>query len=650
MVGASDRDWYDRLRPEGDDDAYGGEELRSDSRRRVMEGWRRWEDSPSGSWIVEHTGLLSALSREGSLLARRLGVGVVIAGAAVMLVVFLASGGGLLASFLLSFPLVLLAFMAGMAVWVFWDAYRDSPERLVDRIASRPGMATRRQVAESLGPRAVMRSVVPSVLPGMLADARAGLRLSWPQPWQAAMLVGYSHRIQVWLSDELHVYLLGPARSGKTVSVVIPAVVEAPGFCLVTSTRSDVVSATRRLRDSRAWVDGRFSSAPVSDDEASFPARGRTFVFDPEGLGSSDALTMHDMRWTPLQGCDDPTTAMRRAQTLLGVGGLGQGSHNREWGVSAGGYIQALLYAAAISNLPVSRCFEWSTSPKRAMEAARLIREHTSDRDMLQWADTLRALETMDSRQRSSEWFGVRNAFAILADPKVRATMDLPPRDPRLIDPERMVREGCTVYALSRPKSQAGGGVNAGLFVALLLDTFQEACQDLAMSAAPTGSGSNLRKIEPPARFVLDELSNIETWGGLRNAVTQGGGNGYQLLIVEQDRNQMRRDYDTETEATVWSNCNRIMLGGVTDRESLEWWGVQIGRHETTRRESTWNPGQGPLGGFMERTQVEESVMPYELSQLPRGWMIVQPLHMPPVLVRSLHFMDRSWWHEGKEA
>ena len=204
------------------------------------------------------------------------------------------------------------------------------------------------------------------------------------------------------------------------------------------------------------------------------------------------------MRWTPLQGCEDPTTAMRRAQTLVGVGGLGQGSNNREWGVSAGGYIQALLYAAAISNLPISKCYEWSVSPRKALEAADLIREHTGEREMLRWADTIRGLETMDTRQRSSEWFGVRNAFAILADPKVRSTMDFSPRDPRLIDPRRMVEDHDTVYVLSRPKSQAGGGVNAGLFAVLLLDTFQEACQDLALSRE--ASGPNLRKIERDVR------------------------------------------------------------------------------------------------------------------------------------------------------
>ena len=165
---------------------------------------------------------------------------------------------------------------------------------------------------------------------------------------------------------------------------------------------------------------------------------------------------------------------------------------------------------------------------------------------------------------------------------------------------------------------------------------------------AGEASGPNLRKIEPPARFVLDELSNIETWGGLRNAITQGGGNGYQLLVVEQSRDMMVRDYDRETEQTVWNNCNRIMLGGVTDRDSLEWWGMQIGRHEVTRFESTWNPGQGPLGGVTERRGAEETVLPWELSRLPRGWMVVQPVREAPALVRAPHFMERGWWHDAE--
>ena len=354
------------------------------------------------------------------------------------------------------------------------------------------------------------------------------------------------------------------------------------------------------------------------------------------------------MNWTPLQGCDDPAVAMRRAQTMVAIGGMGSGSSNQEWGVSAAMYVQAMLYAAAIADRTINDCFKWSLSPENAQEAADLIRKYTNEREMDRWAATLNALPHVDPRQKGSEWFGVKNAFSILADPNVRARMNLSPSDPRLIDPKRMVLRGDTVYVLSKPRRDGGVAGNAGIFVSLLLDTFQEACQDLAFDKASGSRG----KIEPPARFVLDELSNIEKWPGLRNAITQGGGNGYRLIIVEQSRQQMADEkdgYGKAVEQTVWENCHRIMLKGVSDDETLKWWISQIGTHHRTRRESSWNPGQGPLGGLTTRHEREESVTQQELSLLPVGYALVEPLGQAPALVRMIMFMRRAWWREGLE-
>lgn len=53
------------------------------------------------------------------------------------------------------------------------------------------------------------------------------------------------------------VLVLGPPRSGKTVSIVIPAVVTAPGPVLVTSTKPEVMqlcAATVRARGGRCWL------------------------------------------------------------------------------------------------------------------------------------------------------------------------------------------------------------------------------------------------------------------------------------------------------------------------------------------------------------------------------------------------------------
>lgn len=41
-------------------------------------------------------------------------------------------------------------------------------------------------------------------------------------------------------------------------------------------------------------------------------------------------------------------------------------------------------------------------------------------------------------------------------------------------------------------------------------------------------------------------------------------------------------------------------------------------------------------------------MLPWELSRLPRGWMVVQPVREAPALVRAPHFMERGWWHDAE--
>lgn len=466
---------------------YDREELNSDNRRKVMDAWKRFESSKPGVWLSRHTDLLERLSDEESHLVARVGAMVCVFALILSMVLFLAVQGNMLAWTLLTLPVFAVAFMVVMALWIFWDAYRDSEERAADWLSTRPGVATWRQLAADYGPRAINRDVVPSVLPRMLADFRdrkpGAIR---PRPWHAAWYVGDSWNMEVWLGSERHIYVLGPTRSGKTVSVVIPAVVEAPGFVLATSTRGDIIKTTRYLRE--CGVKDRVTGASFGNR-----GPGTTHIFDPEGVAENDPDTRHNMRWTPLQDCDDPAVAMRRAQTMVAIGGMGSGSNNQEWGVSAAMYVQAMLYAAAIADRTINDCYRWSLSPEAAQEAADLIRKYTPEREMDRWAATLNALPHVDPRQKGSEWFGVKNAFSILADPNVRARMNLSPSDPRLIDPKSMVLRGDTVYVLSKPRRDGGVAGNAGIFVSLLLDTFQEACQDLAFDKASGSRG----KIEP---------------------------------------------------------------------------------------------------------------------------------------------------------
>src|SRR5947199_684495 len=78
-------------------------------------------------------------------------------------------------------------------------------------------------------------------------------------------------------------------RSGKTPSRAIPALVAQPGPALVTSTKGDIVDATREVR----------------------AKRGQVWVFDPQEVVTVDAEP--GFWWNPLGGIDSITEARRLA-------------------------------------------------------------------------------------------------------------------------------------------------------------------------------------------------------------------------------------------------------------------------------------------------------------------------------------------------
>ncbi|MBO0732123.1 MAG: type IV secretory system conjugative DNA transfer family protein, partial [Acidimicrobiaceae bacterium] len=68
------------------------------------------------------------------------------------------------------------------------------------------------------------------------------------------------------LGEPQHALLiLGPPRSGKTVGLVIPNVLSAPGAVVSTSTKTDVMSATWRARREvgRCWLFDPTGTVPV---------------------------------------------------------------------------------------------------------------------------------------------------------------------------------------------------------------------------------------------------------------------------------------------------------------------------------------------------------------------------------------------------
>ncbi len=127
----------------------------------------------------------------------------------------------------------------------------------------------------------------------------------------------------IWSSIEDSTLVVGPPRSGKTASIVIPYIVSYPGSVAATSTRPEIVvqTATQRLE------------------------LGPCFSFAPQSPDISVVDGVEPLRWSPVKGCEEPLVAIVRAGALVASGsGLGSSVSNSDfWAGSASAIMRCYL-------------------------------------------------------------------------------------------------------------------------------------------------------------------------------------------------------------------------------------------------------------------------------------------------------------------
>jgi type IV secretion system protein VirD4 len=274
---------------------------------------------------------------------------------------------------------VLLVGLALAGTWA-WVLLRRHSHKAETDPHTTAGAATRHEVTTTVSAQALLK--------------RAGsLRPSLDTP--AASDVGYRlgtcRGREVWASVEDSILLIGPPRSGKGLHVAIPAILDAPGAVIATSTRPDNLTATLRARK---------RAGPVA-------------VFDPQHLAEGIPA---GMRWSPVRGCEDPLTAMIRATGLASATGLSSAG-----GVESGGFwegktrsaLQTLLHAAALDHRPPSELFRWTLDPTAAHDAVAILTNHADAAEG--WADSLQSMIDADPRTRDSIWQGVSLSLSELS-------------------------------------------------------------------------------------------------------------------------------------------------------------------------------------------------------------------------------------------
>jgi len=474
-----------------------------------------------------------------------------------------------------------LCVAAGLLARLGWKLFH--PGHRADDPTQIDGLANRGSVVVAAGERA------------LLAQANV-LRpsLDKPRPRDVGWRLGVSRGVECWMGVRDSLVLLGPPGAGKGLNVVIPAILDAPGAVVTTSTRPDnlTVTMTARAADDR----------PVG-------------VFDPQGLAPG---VPSRLRWSPVRGCERPQTAMLRAAALTAGAGKGVTDSNF-WEQQTQTAVRCLLHAAAISGRPAATLYEWSLSASSAREAVTILATHQHASPS--WDRALDGIVSAEQRTRDSVWAMVANAFSALADPRVLAAVSPPPGE--AFDPASFLRQRGTLYLLG---TASGASASAGLISALVEDLV-----DVARRLAASSPGARL---DPPLALVLDEAANypLPSLGAL---MSEGGGSGIPTMVVLQSLAQARDRWGRETAGAIWDSATaKVILPGSSNADDLADISRLLGEREQAEQSQSQQVGLGGGGRSISTSVRRQAILdPSAIRTLKSGHGLLLLRSAPPIML-----------------
>lgn len=265
---------------------------------------------------------------------------------------------------------------------------------------------------------------------------------------------------------------------------------------------------------------------------------------------------------------------MQRGSAIITGTALGTSTTNAEWAQASGVVLSRLLHAAAVSGRTIKDVYNWGTSPAVARTAVDVLRADGAP----EWGDNLEATLSGDDKIVSSIWFGVQNAVAPLAVPKIREALMPAPGDP-VFDPEEFLDAANTLYLIG----SASGASAMGGFLGALLDDVVE----VARAKALASPGARLAL---PLGLILDEIANMFRWGNLPRIMADGGGRGICSFVVLQALSQAETAWSRAEADTIWAAATaKVLLGGASHVDHLRDVEALLGMRQTTRTQRSWS-------------------------------------------------------------
>ena len=403
------------------------------------------------------------------------------------------------------------------------------------------------------------------------------------EPHQHSVSLGrahYRHGLRVPLEE--HLLVMAPPRTYKT-AFLADVILRYPGPVIATTTKADIYHLTSAVR----------------------AQHGRVHVFNPQHIGGVAST----FRWSPVAGCQDPATAIRRADAFafaVSQKGVEDGTF---WSAKASDYLRGYFHAAALTGQDLRAVAAWVSGADPEVPGQILAAAGAH-----QWALTLAELHSEAHKTAATVRMVMSRALSFMADPALAACVLPGPGEG--FDIPAFLRETGTVYMIADAVSEEAPV--AALFAAM--------ATEIHYAAAQIGQASAAGRLDPPLLMGLDEVTQIcpvplPFW------LSDSGGKGIQVVAVVHGEAQLAGRWGEHGRQVVLDTSSvKVFLPGITDVTTLDAAAKLCGQ-------ASWKVrGQ-------DHASRHDVATPDMIRQLPAGFALVIRGGCAPVIAR----LPRAW-------
>ncbi|MFF0432630.1 type IV secretory system conjugative DNA transfer family protein [Streptomyces sp. NPDC004327] len=327
--------------------------------------------------------------------------------------------------------------------------------------------------------------------------------------------------------------VLAPAPALSQAPVQAPAPAPAPVQAPAPATAPRIVygpAATRRPAAIQAVRDADGAVLVVTSDPSLWAetkdARGKlgpVLVYDPGHLCDTPAR----LRWSPVEGCEDPDRARERAAALLAPV-RPQARLDAATADTAETLLRCWLHAAATDGRPFKQVHRWAQGTD-AHEPVRILRTHP--KAAAGHAGLLESALTAHPERRSAAQELTARALGALSSIHIRDACTANRTDSLTL--ASFVAEQGTLYVVGEPIEDPRTHPGAMPLLTALAASVVEHGRRMA---ARSSDG----RLDPPLSLVLDDVAAVAPLPGLPELVAAGAEQGMPTLALMRSQEQAR--------------------------------------------------------------------------------------------------------------